>query len=151
MLVVDCRRQRVGKGLAHDRVLGISAVVIPPGETRVQAEVLAAPAAVDASAVGFAQPRHADSIAQAKTPRVRTERIDDADDLMSRNGSALLGRKVALAEVKVGPADSARDDSHEDLARAGNRFGPLGETQGLRFNRAGGWEGERTHRLTLSG
>jgi hypothetical protein len=63
----------------------------------------------------MSQPRGADSVAERKASRLRTERVDDADDLMSGNDEWTTRREVALGEVEIGPADAARTDPQSKL------------------------------------
>ncbi len=61
--VVEGVGQRVGVGLVHQRVLGVAAVDVPPGETRVDAEVLASAHTEPAHATRVGQPGDADAVA----------------------------------------------------------------------------------------
>lgn len=138
VLVIDIRRQRIGKILADHRELGVAAVVVPPGKQRVGTEVLAAFAAVGADTTGLAQPRHPDAVSRLEAPGARSQRFHDAYDLVPGNDAAMLWRKVTLGQVEVRPADTAGDDSHEDLARGRNRLRLIDRAQWVALDRAGG-------------
>ena len=101
--------QREDEALVGDRVLGVAAVDVAPGEARVLAQVLAARAAVRARPVGPAEPRHADARAV----------LGRAHDLVPEDQGQVAGRDLAVADVQVGAADAARVDPDLDLPRAG--------------------------------
>ena len=65
------------------------------------------------------------------------ELFDDADDLVSGDDAGMFWRKVAFGQVKVGAADAAGDDAHQDLAGAGNGSRLLDETQRIGLDRRG--------------
>ena len=81
-LIAQPLRQAVGEILAHDRVLGVSAVMILSGEAGVGAEVFVAAPAIDAGAAGLAQPRDSDPLAGLETIRAGTASLNHADHLM---------------------------------------------------------------------
>ena len=137
MFVVDLLRQRVSKIFTNDRVLGITAVAIPAGKLRVRTKILEVLPAIAADAVGSAQPCNSDAIAGFEPMALRAKLFDDTDDLMSGNDARMFGREVALRKVKIGAADAAGDDPHQDfaLARNGTRF--IHETQRIGLDWSG--------------
>src|ERR1700722_6514923 len=95
-LIAERGRQRIGEILAHDRPLGIAAVVIPSSEAGVRAEVFSAAPAINADAAGLAQPRNTDTIARRETFARRAQSLDYADYLMPGNDTWPFRRQVAF-------------------------------------------------------
>ena len=54
-----------------------------------------------------------------------SERLDDAHDLVARHDRQMDVGQLAVDDVQIGAADAAGLDAHADLARAGQRIGPL--------------------------
>ena len=61
-------RQMEAVARVGDRVRGVAAVDLVAGEARAVAEIFAAVAAIGAGAVGPAEPRHADAVADGESP-----------------------------------------------------------------------------------
>src|SRR4030095_5211508 len=85
VLVVVSARQVEAETLISDRLLCVPAVDLVPGVPRVAAKVLAIRAAVLALAAGASEPRNNDAIARCEASDARTDVLDAADDLVSRN------------------------------------------------------------------
>ena len=83
-----------------------------------------------------AQPGDADAIADGEAAAVRTEPVDDADDLMAGDDRQPRRRQLAFDDVQVGATNGADVDAHADLLGAGIGFGRVDEPQGSRFDRA---------------
>jgi hypothetical protein len=75
------------------------------------------------SAVGVAQPGDPHALADLQSTTARSQLIDNPHDLMAGNNRHLHRLKIALDDVKIGPADSAAADAHANLVIAGNRIG----------------------------
>jgi hypothetical protein len=68
-----------------------SPVTVVAGKDRLVAEVFVEAHAMNAAAAGAAKPGYADSLAQPKPTGARSERCDNADDLMPGNDGKALG------------------------------------------------------------
>lgn len=79
--------------------------------------------------VGGSQPRHADAITDSEPARLRSERIDLADDLVAWGDRPTLGSEIALSEVQIGPADTADHNADPHLPRSWLRYRTLDELQ----------------------
>jgi hypothetical protein len=90
------------------RVLGIAAVELVTGEARVVAQILLAAPAIETGAVGRAQPRQADAIADSEALDARAERRNLADDLVAEN----------QRQLGVGTRRKRRPRSESDWVRA---------------------------------
>ena len=120
-------RQLEAVARVGDGVLGIAAVDLVAGEARVVAEILLAAAAIEARAVGRAEPRHADAVADGEALDARAERRDLADDLVAENERQLGMRQLAVDDVQIGAAHAAGRDLDEDLVRPGHGHRKLGK------------------------
>jgi hypothetical protein len=129
LLVLDLLGQGVGEPLVDQARVGVATVDVPAGEGGRRAQVLVAPAAVRAGAVGAAEPRHTDPVADGKPGRAGAERVHPAHDLVARRGGRTVRRQVTLGEVQVGAAHPATADPHSDLARARHRQLPFDAAQ----------------------
>ncbi len=118
MLVVKRRRQSVGIALGRHARLRVTAVNVPAGESRRQAEVLRAAAAECARAVGPGQPGHADPVTDGEPVGALAKGVDPADDLMPGRSAGPVRREVALGQVQVRPADPAAADPDPHFAGA---------------------------------
>src|SRR5262249_13122934 len=118
-LIPELIGNRVGEVLAHDRELGVTAVVIVAGEARVGAKIFTSAPAIYALAAGLAQPRDSDPRAQAEARASGTASCDRADDLVAGNDSRKTWRQIALGNVEIGAAYAAGPDADENLALPG--------------------------------
>ena len=109
--------QGVRKGIdevgASQRVFGIPSVNRVAGEHRRVAEILHASNAIRARSVDASQPGNAYASARREL----------ADDLMARNQWTAQGRKFALRDVQIRPADPARTDAQQHITGLDGRFG----------------------------
>jgi hypothetical protein len=67
------------------------------------------------------QPGHTDAIPFVQAGAPGSKAIDDANDLMTRDDSGVLGCEVTLGEVEVGTTDAADSDSQAYLTGFGDR------------------------------
>ena len=75
-----------------------------------------------ALATGPAEPRDADAIAR----REAVAALDDlTDDLMAEDERELRAREVAVDDVEIRPADTARADAKQQLTGLRDGFGQL--------------------------
>src|SRR5262249_29237836 len=77
-------------------------------------------AAVRTLAVGVAQPRDADAIADLKLS-ARTDGLDLPDNLVAGHDRNRRIRQVAVDDMEISPADSARAHPYQQLSGPGNR------------------------------
>src|SRR6266446_1245340 len=76
----------------------------------------------------------------------RADLLDVADDLVPGNQWQLRIRQLAIDHVKIGPANCARSDSHEQLSLRGSWLRHVTESQRLpRFI-----EDHRAHALNIN-
>src|SRR6478672_7708673 len=92
MEAVTCIGHRVG---------GIAAVDLVAGEAGVVAEIFLMVAAIGASAVGEAEPRHADAVASCEALHLSAPGVDAPDDLMAEHQ-----RQLRLREAQSGPGQA---------------------------------------------
>jgi hypothetical protein len=133
-------------GLGHHGPLRVAAVGVPPGEARVDAQVLGAAPAPSAAAASVPQPGDARPLADREPSAARAEGLDLADDLVARDGGRLARGQIALGQVEIGPAHAAGRDPDADLARAGLGDGPIDELARAAVHRAGRADHPRLHR-----
>jgi hypothetical protein len=112
--------QREAEALVRNRVLGVAAVDVAPGEARALTQVLEPSPAVRTLPARPAQPGHAHPAAAVHAR---------ADDLMAEDQRQVPGPDVAVAQVQVGPADAAGVHADQDLPGGGPRLRHVGETQ----------------------
>src|SRR5258705_99647 len=101
----------------HDSVFRISAVNVIAGKAAIDAEILESATAVCAGAISQVQPGDPNAIPFLMRGNTRTQRLDRADDLMSRNHRALMQRDIAFNCVQVRVAESADMDLDPDFTR----------------------------------
>jgi hypothetical protein len=127
--------------MISDRILGVPAIDVAAGKSRVVAQILAAREAVAARAARRGEPGNADAIAA----RERFDAIADfghgPDDLMARDDRIPGRGQLAVDDVKVRPANTARIHFDENLSRCGTRpadarpfEGPVGTRQDHRLH-----------------
>jgi hypothetical protein len=100
------------------------------------AEVLAAGAAVTASAVGGGEPRHTDARADREAIGVRSDGVDDADDLVSGSYLRAPWLQVTFGEVQVGTAHAATRDADSHVVVDGRRCFSLDASEWVRVDRS---------------
>ena len=135
--VVERIGQRVRVGLVHQRVGGIAAVDVPPGEQRVDAQVLAPAHAEAADAAGVGEPGDSDAVAYLPARHAEARLVDHAHDLMSGRDAPVPWREVALGQMKIRAAHPAGPHFDADLARSGLGDVLLDPGQGTGIDRAG--------------
>ena len=85
MGIVECGRKRVREIFVHRHVLCIAAVGVQACELGAIAEIFAAHPAVGTGAVRAEETRYTDAIALAELESAGAPRLDDANDLVSRD------------------------------------------------------------------
>src|SRR5262249_7964264 len=100
-------------------------VAMVAGELRRAAQVLAAGQAVAAGAVGPAEPRYADALADREPGGAGAQLGDRADELMPGHERQLRVRQFSVDDVEIGAAHRARLDGDPDLAGGGSRYRQL--------------------------
>ncbi len=119
--IVEPGRQHKAITFRRQRELRVAAVDMVAGEARLLAQIFPAAQAVGASFAGPSQPRHPDPVALAHALHVFTHGSHGGDDLVSGDQGEPRRRKLAVEDVKVGPADAARMHGEEHFALAGVR------------------------------
>src|SRR6266851_811369 len=104
ILVANRIRNRIGKVLAHGGELRVTAVMVPSGEARVGAEILAPAPAICTYAAGLTQPRDPDARAGLETLASRAHSLYHAHNFMARDDAWLLRLKVAFRDMQIGTA-----------------------------------------------
>jgi hypothetical protein len=105
----------VAERLGHGGVLGEASVGVPARVLRGRAQVLAAAATPPTGATGTPQPGDADPVTQGEPLRACTPCHHVADHLVSGDPAGGPGRQVAVREVQVGAAHTARTHRDDDL------------------------------------
>jgi hypothetical protein len=108
-----------------DGVGGETTVPGIAGEERRIAEVFHAVAAIAADPAGVAEPGNADALADREPGDAGAERVDTADDLMTRDDRITDVGQFAVDDMKVGAADTAGAHPHPDFIRPGIGRGAL--------------------------
>jgi hypothetical protein len=75
------------------------------------------------------EPRDADSRTDGRR-RVGAHPHDPSHHLVTRDHVVAMDRQITLDDVEVGPADTARLDPDEDVARPGLGGGPFEQVEG---------------------
>src|SRR5262249_56157263 len=83
--------------------------------------VLGPGAAMGTEAVGRAEPRHADALADRQARYAGTRRRNASDDLVAGNERQLRMRQLAVDHVKIGAADTAGVDLEKKVFALGQR------------------------------
>ncbi len=108
-------RDLEGIGRVGRRIFGVASVDGVAGEARGIAQVLAARAAIGATATRRAEPRHAHPFADLEAADPGSDGDDVPDDLVAGDDMRLGMRQVAVNDVQIGAADAARCDPDQDL------------------------------------
>jgi hypothetical protein len=124
-LVAEGSRDRVGKSLVNDYVLGVTSVEIPASEQGGDTEVLAPGRAESAGPTGSSEPGNAYPITGVEAGATGTDLVDDADHLVARYDETTFGGEVTFGKVQVCAADAADPDVDADLAGSGAGNGSL--------------------------
>jgi hypothetical protein len=135
-LVAEYFGYGIGVTLVDDSVFGVAAVLIPPGEDGLDAQVLLAGEAPATFPAGVSEPGDANPISDGESIGSRPNRIDQPDDLVTRDNSRPVHGKVTFDDVQVGAANPADQGSDPDLALFGGRRWDLAETERTGGNRA---------------
>lgn len=146
---VGCWGQRVNEVGAGEGVLGVASVDAVSGEDGVVTEIFGTHAAEAAGTVCAAHPRDADAGADGECGCSAV--YDLADDLVAGDYGLLERRKVALDDVEVGAADSAGEDSQQDVAGANGGRGEIFEAEELAGSGEGRVEDGGLHDSQISG
>jgi hypothetical protein len=99
LLIAEYIRYGVGVTLVHDGVLGIAAVLIPPGEGRLDAEVLLTSETPTTFPTGVAQPGNANPIPDGESTGSGPYGVDQSDHFVTRDNSRPVHGKVTLDDV----------------------------------------------------
>src|ERR1700729_1396 len=103
---------------------GVTAVTGIAGEQRRIAQVFASAPAIGASPVGVAEPSDADARAGLEAHPF-ADRLDAANDFVSRHNGQLGVWQFAVDDVQVGTADTASLDPYANLSRPRRGIRPL--------------------------
>src|SRR6185312_2748169 len=107
--------QREAVPMIGNRVLGVPASDLVPGEAHVIAEVLLPGLAVPASTVCPPEPRNATAFTERYTAHIGTDGLHRADDLVAGNDRVFRIGKFAVEDVEISPTDTARPDAEKHL------------------------------------
>src|SRR5204862_7737925 len=99
----------------RDGELGVAAVDVVAGKFSFIAKILPVRSTISAFAIRPAEPLNTDAIADLKSIDVLAELFDTPDDLVTKNQRQLWIRQLAINDVKIGSANSARADANEQL------------------------------------
>src|SRR5690606_5635105 len=91
------------------------------------------------------QPRHPDPVTDGEPLRPGTARLDAPDDLVAGHGPGSARGEVALGQVQVGAAHTARLHPDPDLTGSGLRHRQLDRLQRSGRHRAGTGHHPGTH------
>ncbi len=122
-----------GKGEARvgHHVFGIAARPRVTGELRRVAEVFLGVLAIAAGAAGMPEPGNADPLAQLETADAFAQRIDAADNLVTRDDRQRRLRQLAVHHVQVGATDAASQYLDPQLPWPRLRLGQFAQLQRL--------------------
>src|SRR5436305_9410143 len=114
--------------------LGIAAVDRVTGETCAVAKILPIRTTIDTFPIGPAQPGDADTIADLEF-RICSfgDLFDPSDDLMSENQRQFRVGQLTIDDVKIGPANCACRNTHEQLSPARLWFWHIAQLQWPRW------------------
>ena len=121
MLVGEDIRNRIAELSGRKAVFRVTAINVISSEASLDAQVLESTSAVFADAVCRVKPRNADAVSFFIAADIRAERVDDTDDLMSRNDRTLVWCKITLDSMQIGVTKSASVNPNANLARRRNR------------------------------
>ena len=110
-------RDAHGDVRSNAQVVGEATVAIPAGEGGRAAQVLAAGQAGPAGSVGPGQPCRPGPLADDPALDTRSDCRHDANRLVARDDRRPMRRKVAGCDLEIGPANRARGDAQDELAR----------------------------------
>ena len=130
MFIIEIIGQFIGKFLWHDGVLGVPAIGIITGVTRIRTEVLLLTAAKAARAVDMSKPGNSDPFSSAKLCSTSPDFIDSANDLMTWNERLLMQVEVSFDDMNIGPADCTY--VHLDSKLSSGRLGLINLLQDQR-------------------
>ncbi len=122
-----------GKGEARVgyHVFGIAAGPGVTSELRRVAEVFLGVLAIAAGAAGMPEPGNADPLAQFEAADAFAQRIDAADNLVTRDDRQRHLRQFAIHHVQVGAAHAAGQHFYPQLTGPRLRLGQLAQLQRL--------------------
>src|SRR3984885_12521858 len=119
--ILGKRKDKIPFGDRMSRVTAVSGVA---GEQGCIAQVFASAPAIGASPFRVPEPSHSDAHARLEADAL-ADRVNAADNLMSRQNGKLWIRQFAVDDGEIGAADAASLDAHANLARSGRRLSPL--------------------------
>src|SRR5438876_5831208 len=131
MLVRIVRRDRKAVPLVGDRQLRIAAVGFVADKASPIAQVLPSACAVAADAVGPAQPRHPDAIPDREALRSLAAGEHGPDYLVPGHEWQLRSGQLAVEDVQVRAADSARGHRYQYLSATDVGIAQLSRLQRL--------------------
>ena len=111
MDVIKMFRKRVDKIGGSDHVVGETSVARPAGKLGRLAKIFAIRRTKSTFPTGAVKPRRPNSLSFRKLCNVRPNFLDDSDNLMSGDNRGQSRRKIALYDVKIRSAYSARPDA----------------------------------------
>jgi hypothetical protein len=117
---------RETEALVSDRELGVAPIDRVTGKTRLIAEIFAAIAAIQALATGPGKPGDANPTACLESLHPTSQRHHLAHDLVAGNEGQFRFRQLSVHHVEIRATNSARPDTNQNLARAGDGLSKLG-------------------------
>ena len=113
------------------RELGVAAVDIETGKFCAVAEIFAVRPAINAIAIGPAEPWNANPIASCKSIYAFADLLDAADNLVTKNERKFRIGQLAINDMKIGAANGAGVNPNEQLSMARFGFGQVAEREWL--------------------
>lgn len=104
---------------------GEAAVARIAGKERTVAEIFHALPAEPADAAGVSEPGNPYAVADPVRPDVAADEVDAADDFVAGNDGIFDAGKLAVDDMKVGPANPAGAHRNANFCVAGDRIGAL--------------------------
>jgi hypothetical protein len=83
-------------------------------------------------------PGDANALANGAIGDIRTQRFDDANDLVARDDRGAPNLEIAFDDVQIGPADATGVNLDEDFVVGGFGNGNVAQMQGMSLDGRGG-------------
>jgi hypothetical protein len=115
--------EREREARISDRRRRVAAIARESREYRMIAQIFPMHHAVGTNATGVAEPRNADTLANAQALDFGTDRVDTAYDLVARDNRNVRVGQFAVDDMKVGTANSTGTHLDSYLARPGLPIG----------------------------
>jgi hypothetical protein len=144
LVVVIAGRQAKAEPGVCDGVLGIPAVDLVPGEPSLTTQILPPHSTEGTLAARPSQPGNADAVARCERRDLRSDGFDAANDLVTGHHGDRRFRKVAVDDMQIRSANTAREHSDENLIRT--QCGEI-EINGLHLAGPGPGQRHRAHAL----